>query len=119
MTTNKRVRLDFKDKELNITRKYYINKFDIIDLNNDEVVGYIRYSVNEADKALFIHNIEMYKKREGYGTATINVLRDKYKNYWAIGDILYPLAWEFWRTFATQLNKCTGKEPDLWFEFKL
>ncbi len=116
---DKKVKLQFVSQTLDVTKCYIISYFDVIDSSKGDKVGYIRYSTNYEGKTLFIHNIEMYKKREGYGTATINTLRKYYKDYWAIGDILYPLAWEFWRTLDTRLNACKGDEPDLWFEFVL
>lgn len=116
---DKKVKLKFVNKELDITKRHVIEYFDVIDIPNNNKVGYIRYTINRDDKTIFIHNIEMCPKREGYGSATINLLKEEYPNYLLSGNILYPGACEFWKTFDSKLINCTGNEPDLWFEFYL
>lgn len=34
-----------------------------------------------------------------------------------IGDILYPIAVDFWVKFDKNLINCDRYSPDLWFEF--
>lgn len=93
-------------------------KYKILNENNEEI-GDVKYRYNKNDKCVYIENfyIKLPYRRQGYGTLGVNSLKEKFKGCWMIGDILYPIAVDFWVNFDKNLINCDRYSPDLWFEF--
>ena len=68
-------------------------KYKILNENNEEI-GNVKYRYNISDKFVFIQSfyIKLPYRRQGYGTLSINSIKEKFKGFWMIGDILYPIA---------------------------
>lgn len=93
-------------------------KYKILNENSEEM-GNVKYRYNDADKCVFIESlyIKSAYRRQGYGTLIVKDIIKKFKGCWMIGDILYPIAFDFWSNFDKQLIGCDRYSADLWFEF--
>ena len=100
-------------EEINMAEQY-----KILNENNEEI-GRVKYRYNKADKCVFIESfcIKLAYRRQGYGSLAVNSIKKKFKGCWMIGDILYPIALDFWANFDKNLKNCDRNSPDLWFEF--
>lgn len=92
--------------------------YNLLNENNEEI-GKVTYRYNKEDKVIYIKSlyIILAYRKQGYGTLCVNMIREKFKGCWMVGDILYPRAVDFWIKFDKHLKNCDRYSPDLWFEF--
>lgn len=76
---------------------------------DEELLGYIDYSVYSSKKSIKINTIELFQqyRRNGYGTLAINKLKNTFKGYSIFGQCaLYESSKNFWKKQGAIFSDC-------------